>query len=367
MVGGQYKILNFNFGGSSMNTFKIGNKPIGDKNQIFLIAEAGVNHNGDLSLAKSLIEVAVDANVDAIKFQTFKAERLLLKSTEKATYQKSTTNNQESFYEMIKKYELNEQEFTILKNYCEEKGLIFLSTPFDELSVELLDELNIVAYKVGSGDMNNFLLLKSICAKGKPILLSTGMATLEDVKVSILFIKSNKIKDIVIFQCTTNYPADLEEINLNVINTYQREFPNEIIGFSDHSLGFEASIGAAAKGAKVIEKHFTLDKNMEGPDHKASLNPMELKNWVKSIRNLEKTLGGYDKIPSNNEIEIAKIARKSLVSVRDVMKGEILRMEDITTKRPGTGIEPKFYNDIIGKKVKKNILKDTLIAWEDLE
>jgi len=350
-----------------MRDIQIEEKIIGTKAPVFLIAEAGVNHNGDLSIAKKMVDVAAKAKVDAIKFQTFKTEKLILKSTPKVEYQKVATYDNESFYDMLKKYELNKEEFRKLKEYCKEKGLTFLSTPFDDTSVDWLEELNVPAYKVGSGDMNNLPLLKLICLKCKPIFLSTGMATLDEVKKSVDYIKKNGINKIVIFQCTTNYPAAYEELNLNVIETYKKEFPNNIIGFSDHSLGIEASIGAVVKGVKVIEKHFTLNKDMEGPDHKASIDPDELIGWVRAIRNIENALGSYTKKPSKSEINIAKIARKSIVSARNLEIGDILKTNDIAIKRPGIGISPTDYDKVIGKRVKKNILKDSIIKWEDLE
>ncbi|MHA1641606.1 MAG: N-acetylneuraminate synthase [Promethearchaeota archaeon] len=342
-------------------------KKVGKKYPIFLIAEAGVNHNGKLSIAKKMIDLAVDAQVDAIKFQTFITEKLLIKSTPKVEYQKVATDKNENFYRMIKKYELSKNDFKILKNYCTEKQIIFLSTPFDEVSVEWLEELNIAAYKIGSGDMNNLPLLNLICSKKKPILLSTGMATLDEVKESVNFIRSNNVEDIILFQCSTNYPTRYEDVNLNVIELYKREFPKILIGLSDHSLGIEASIGAAAKGVKVIEKHFTLSKDMEGPDHKASLSPKELFEWVRGIRILEKMLGSSNKTPSKAELEIAKIARKSIVSINDLKKGDIIKKDDIAIKRPGYGIPPKFFQQIIGKKLRKKISKDSVIFWEDLE
>jgi len=350
-----------------LRDIQIDGKIIGTKAPVFLIAEVGVNHNGDLTIAKKLIDIAVEANVDAIKFQTFITEKLILKYAPKVEYQKDSSKDDEHFYDMVKKYELSKEEFKNLKKYCSNRGLLFLSTPFDEISVEWLEELNVPAYKIGSGDMNNFPLLDLICSKGKPILLSTGMATLNEVKESVNFIKLKGIEDIILFQCTTNYPASYEEINLNVIDTYRREFPNMIIGFSDHSIGTEASIGAVAKGVKVIEKHFTLDKNMKGPDHKASMNPEELIKWVKVIRKIEVILGSYEKTPSKNELEIAKIARKSIVSLNDLEIGDFVKPEDISIKRPGYGISPKEYKNIIGRKVKNKIPKDTIIRWEDLE
>lgn len=350
-----------------MRDIHINGKTIGADAPVFLIAEAGVNHNGDLTNAKKLIDIAVKAKVDAVKFQTFITEKLITKATPKVEYQKTNSNDKENFYDMIKKYELSKEEFKILKDYSSEKGLIFLSTPFDDISVEWLEELNVPAYKIGSGDMNNFPLLELICSKGKPILLSTGMATLNEVKESVNFIKSKGIEDIIIFQCTTSYPASYKEINLNVIDTYRKEFPNMIIGFSDHSIGTEASIGAVAKSVKVIEKHFTLDKNMEGPDHKASMDPEELIKWVEAIRKIEVALGSYQKIPSKTELEIAKIARKSIISTKNLKPGDVIQAEDIILKRPGHGIPPKEYENIIGKKVKNPISKDSIIKWEDVQ
>ncbi len=350
-----------------MRDIKINSKKIGPKSPIFLIVEAGVNHNGQLSIAKKLIEIASKVKVDAIKFQTFITENLILNGAPKVKYQKRSEDDDENFFEMIKKYEFSKNDFKILKEYCSEKGIIFLSTPFDETSVIWLEELNIPAYKVGSGDMNNFPLLELICSMKKPILLSTGMATLKEVKHSVRFIKSMGVNDIIVFQCTTNYPSSYEEINLNVIDTYKKEFPDLLIGFSDHSLGIEVSIGAVCKGVKVIEKHFTLDKNMEGPDHKASMNPQELHDWVKAIRNIEKALGSGVKGPSETELKIALIARKSIVSIKDLKKGDILTTENISIKRPGTGISPIFFKKCIGKKVKNDIPIDSVIKWDEIE
>lgn len=350
-----------------MKEIQIQNKTIGKNSPIFLIAEAGVNHNGKLKLAKKLIDLAAEANVDAIKFQSYITENVFIKKAPKAKYQIDFEKNEETFFEMVKKYEFNKEDFRIIQDHCKKKGIIFLSTPYDNTSVEWLEELNVPAYKIGSGDMNNFPLLKLICSKKKPIILSTGMATLEEVKETVEFLKVNNIHDVVILQCTTNYPSQYSEINLNVIETYTQEFPNYIIGFSDHSLGIIASIGAAAKGVKLIEKHFTLDKNMEGPDHKASLSPQELFEWVQKIRTLEKCLGSYSKKPSEVEEEISKIARKSIVSLKTLNVGDTIKKEDIGIKRPGIGIPPRFFTEIIGKKVKNIIQKDSVILWEDIE
>ena len=350
-----------------MREIIINKRKIGLNEPIFLIAEVGVNHNGDLGLAKNLIDVATIAKVDAVKFQTFITDKVFADSTPKVNYQKDSKEDQETFNEMVKKYEFSKDNFKELKDYCEKQNIIFLSTPYDEISVEWLDELNIGAFKVSSGDLNNFQLLKLICSKKKPIFLSTGMATLKEVKESLNFLNENGAKEIIIFQCTTNYPSAYEELNLNVIDTYKKEFINHIIGFSDHSLGTLASVGAAAKGVKVIEKHITLDKGMEGPDHKASLDPNELKQWVEDIRIIEKALGSFEKQPSESEKEIAKIARRSIFSNKNLIIGEILKITDIIVKRPGTGISPNFFYKILGKKINKNIPKDKEINWQDIE
>ena len=349
-----------------MKKITINGKKIGKDNPIFLIGEIGVNHNGNLSVAKQLIDKAVEAKIDAVKFQTFITDDVLVKSTPKAEYAKKNNYDDESFNDMVRKLEFTREEFGILNQYCYKKGIVFLSTPYDEKSIELLSDLKVPAYKISSGDLNNFPLIELICKKKKPILLSTGMANLNEIKESVEFIKKNGINEIILFQCTTNYPSSFDEINLNVIETFQKEFPDCLIGFSDHTLGIEASIGAAAKGVKSIEKHFTLDKSMEGPDHKASLNPEELTNWSKSIRNIEKALGSFTKKPSENELEIAKVARRSIVSRREIKIGEIIKKEDLIMKRPGTGIPPNKIKKIIGNAVRRTIPKDKIIEWDDI-
>jgi len=352
-----------------MIEISIENKKIGANTPVFLIAEAGINHNGELKFAKMLVDSAVRAKVDAIKFQTYKTNDLIVKSTPKVEYQKANTTDRETFYNMLKKYELSKDDFSIIKDYCQKKEIIFLSTPFDESSVEILEELNVPAYKISSGDMNNFPLLKLICSKDKPILLSTGMAKEAEVIKSVEYIKKQGIKDIAVFQCTTNYPASYEELNLNVIDKYKELFPDLIIGFSDHSVGIEASIAAVTKGVKILEKHFTIDKNMEGPDHKASLDPTELKNLVSSIRNIEKAFGSKNKQPLEKEEKIKWFVRKSIVSADKLKIGETITKNNIVIKRPGYGIPPTEYFKLINekKKVKREIPKDTVITREDLE
>ncbi|MBD3211401.1 MAG: N-acetylneuraminate synthase [Candidatus Lokiarchaeota archaeon] len=350
-----------------MQKISIEDKEISNNSSILLIAEVGVNHNGKIENAMKLIDHASRLNIDAIKFQTFHADKLILKNIGKAKYQKRNINDKESFYKMIKKYELTNKEFRLIKQYCDKKKIIFLSTPFDKQSVDLLEELDVSAYKIGSGDLDNYPLIRYICSKNKPILLSTGMSTLRDVKESLTFIKKNGIKKIVVLQCTSNYPAKFININLNVIDKYKQEFKNEIIGFSDHSIGIICSLGAAAKGAKVIEKHFTLNKSMEGPDHKASMNPKEMKDWSKKIRILELALGESKKEISNNEKGVLKIARKSIICASKLEKGTIIKEEDLVIKRPGTGISPRYFQDVVGRRTNKKLYKDSILKWDDFK
>ena len=342
---------------------KIENRYISEDYPTFIIAEAGVNHNGSLELAKRLVDVAKKAGVDAIKFQTFKTEKVVSKFAPKAEYQIKNTGNNESQYEMIKKLELTEEEFIELYKYTKEKGLIFLSTPFDFESADFLEDL-VPAYKISSTDLTNLPFLEYIAKKGKPIILSTGMATLGEIEEAVNTIKKYN-EDIILLHCITNYPADFEELNLRAIKTLKEAFKLPV-GYSDHSLGIYAPIAAVTLGAVVIEKHFTINKNLPGPDHKASLNPEELKEMVKAIRLIEKALGDGIKRPTFSEEKIKKVVRKSLVANVDIPKGSIIKREMVTIKRPGIGIEPKYLDKIIGKKAKRDIKKDEVIRWEDI-
>lgn len=333
---------------------------------VYIIAEVGVNHNGSVEIAKKLIYAAKESGCDCVKFQTFKAEDLVTNSAPKAAYQiENTKNSNETQYDMLKKLELSFQEFNELKIYCDELGIDFLSTPFDEKSVDLLEKINVGQYKLSSGDLTNKPLLEYIAKKNKRILLSTGMADLNEVIEAVNWIREAGNEDIVLFHCTSNYPAPFESVNMNAMLTLKEELCLPI-GYSDHTVGNEISVMAVALGAKIIEKHFTLDKDMKGPDHKASLNPEELKEFVKVIRNVELAFGNGIKQPSAFELNTRKIARKSLVFKRDMQKGEIISENDIICKRPGTGIQPKNINLVLGKKVKKYCLKDTLVQFEDI-
>ena len=337
-----------------------------DTSKVFIIAEAGVNHNGSLDLAYQLIDVAKVAGADAVKFQTAKAENVVSKFADKAEYQKKTTGSNESQFEMIKKLEISFEDFVKLKKYCDKKEIMFLSTPFDHQSIDFLYDL-IDIYKIPSGEIINHPYLKHIAAKNKPIIMSTGMANLGEVEEAINAIRAiNSKAKISLLHCTTNYPTPYEEVNLKAMQTLAVAF-KLLVGYSDHTLGIEVPVAAVAMGAKIIEKHFTLDKKLSGPDHKASLEPSELKEMVKAIRNIEKALGDGIKKPNKSEIEIMKVARRSLIATRDIRAGEIIKESDIAIKRPGTGILPKFKEIVIGMKLINDIRQDEPFRWENFK
>ncbi|WP_187647909.1 N-acetylneuraminate synthase [Nitrosophilus labii] len=329
---------------------------------VFIIAEAGVNHNGNLELAKKLVDKAKEAGVDAVKFQTFKAKNLVSKNAQKADYQKKTTNKDESQLEMIKKLELSFDEFAELKKYCDEKGITFLSTPFDLESIEFLNDLGLEIFKIPSGEITNLPYLRAIGRLNKKVILSTGMADLGEIEdaLDVLIDAGTKKDNITILHANTEYPTPIEDVNLKAMQTIACAFDVKV-GYSDHTLGIEVPIAAVAMGGEVIEKHFTLDKNLPGPDHKASLEPDELKAMVAAIRNIEKALGNSIKKPSKSESKNKEIARKSIVARRNIKKGEIFSEENLTVKRPGSGISPMRWNEIIGKVAQRDYDKDDLI------
>lgn len=347
-----------------MKKIRIGNKLIGEGEPCFIIAEAGVNHNGDIKLAKKLIEVAKKAGADAVKFQTFKAESIVVKDAQKAEYQKETTG-EGSQYEMIKSLELSKEEFGELAEYARKKDIMFLSSPFDKESVDLLHELDVPAFKIGSGEITNFPLLRYVAKKGKPIILSTGMATLGEVEEALNVIRSEGVEDVILLHCVSNYPAKIEEINLRAMRTLKCAFKLPV-GFSDHTLGITVPIAAVALGACVIEKHFTLDRNLPGPDHRASLKPNELKEMVKAIREVERALGDGIKRPTADEEEVKKVVRRSIVAKVDIPEGVIIMEDMLDIKRPGIGIEPKYMKTIIDRKARKEIKKDELITIDKI-
>jgi len=327
-----------------------------------IIAEAGVNHNGSIELAKKMVDVAVEAGVDYIKFQTFKAERLVSIYAEKADYQKKTTRVDESQLEMIKKLELDIHAHQELIDYCKNSGIKFISSPFDLESIDLLYDLGVERYKIGSGEITNYPYLRKIALKGLPVILSTGMSNLSDVEQAIIVLLDNGLKrdQITLLHANTEYPTPFSDVNLKAMQTLKDSFKIDV-GYSDHTSGIEVPIAAVAMGAIVIEKHFTLDNTMEGPDHKASLEPDELKAMVKAIRNIEKALGDGIKHPSASEKKNIPIARKSIIAACNIAKGEAFTEDNITTKRPGTGISPMRWNEIIGRTAQKDFLTDNLI------
>ncbi len=337
-----------------------------DGGAVFTIAEAGVNHNGSLVTAKRLVDAAVVAGADAVKFQTFKAENVVLKTAPKARYQKEITDATETQYEMLKKLELTEQEFAELMDYCKQKDILFMSTPHDQESIDTLDGLGINVFKVGSGDITNLPYLRHMARKGKPLILSTGMSTLGEVEEAVNTIVSAGNEDLVLLHCVSNYPARVEDCNLRAMRTLETAF-NLPVGFSDHTLGIQIALAAVAMGAKVIEKHFTLDKNMPGPDHKASLEPEELKTMVWGIRQIEQVFGNGIKKPAESEQDARLVSRKSIVISVDITKGEVITEKHLAIKRPGTGIKPKYYDYLLGRKVCRDIKADTLLSWKDIE
>lgn len=337
------------------------------KNKIFIIAEAGVNHNGNINLAYKMVDEAKKAGVDCIKFQTFKTEKIITKDAKKAEYQEKNTENKETQYEMLKKLELTYDEFKKLKKYCEEKEIMFLSTPDEEESLNfLIDELNMEIIKIGSGEISNYIYLEKIAQKNKPIILSTGMSTLGEVEKALEIIKKYNNQKITLLHCTTNYPCPIEEVNLSAMLTLKEAFKLDV-GYSDHTLGIEIPIAATALGATVIEKHFTLDKNLDGPDHKASLDSLELTKMVEAIRNIEKALGNGIKQPNASENKIKEVVRRKIIIFKNLKKGHILKEEDLIFKRSNNGIEAEFYKIIIGKKIKRDLKEETIISWDDLE
>lgn len=324
---------------------------------VFIIAEAGVNHNGSLELAKKLVDTAADSQVDCIKFQTFKAKNLVNKNVKKADYQIKNTRENETQLHMLKKLELSFNDFIELKKYCDKKGIMFLSTPFDTESIEFLAPMMSI-FKIPSGEITNLPYLRKINSYKKDVILSTGMATLEEIQNALNILKDCKTS---LLHCTTEYPCPYEGVNMNAMLTMKEKFGLNI-GYSDHTNGIEIPVMAVAMGAKIIEKHFTLDKNMEGPDHKASLEPDELKMMVSAIRNVEKAFGNGVKEPQEAEKKNIEIARKSIVAKSDIKKGEILTENNLTCKRPGNGISPMHWDDIIGTVANKDYQEDELIC-----
>jgi N,N'-diacetyllegionaminate synthase len=330
---------------------------------IFVIAEAGVNHNGSVELAKKLIDAAAEAGADAVKFQTFKAEKLVSKNAHKAEYQKANTeDNDDHQFNMLKKLELDVETHHILMEYCMHKNIMFLSTPFDHDSINLLNDLGLKIFKIPSGEITNLPYLRHIGKLGKKIILSTGMADIGEIEdaLDVLEQAGTKKEDITVLHANTMYPTPMEDVNLKAMQTIGCAF-DVSFGYSDHTLGIEVPVAAVAMGAKVIEKHFTLDKRMKGPDHQASLDPDELKAMIKAIRNIEMALGNGIKKPSPSERPNMIVARKSIVAKCNIKKGDILTEKMLDVKRPGDGISPMQWDELIGTVATKDYKEDDLI------
>ena len=326
---------------------------------VYIIAEAGVNHNGSLELAYRLVDAAKKAGVDCIKFQTFKSENLVAKSAQKAAYQKNTTGDGTQV-DMLKKLELSFDEFVALKKYCDQAGLCFLSTPFDFESIRFLDSIEMPFWKIPSGEVTNYPYLVALAKTGKPVVMSTGMCEEEEVREAIQALRANGAGNIRLLHCNTEYPTPFEDVNLKAMQTMKDAFGLDV-GYSDHTAGIEVPVAAVAMGATVIEKHFTLDRNMEGPDHKASLEPDELAEMVRAIRHVEMALGTGIKTPSPSEKKNIAVARKSIVAKKQIKKGETFTEENLTVKRPGSGISPMKWNEILGTRAGRDYEEDELI------
>lgn len=328
--------------------------------KVTVIAEAGVNHNGDLKLAKELARIAKESGADIVKFQTAKLESVVSKYAPMAEYQKVNTGKTQSQIDMLKKLLLSYENFRELSHYCEEIGIQFLSTPFDIESIEFLSSLGCNLWKIPSGEITNLPYLEQVGKKHQPIILSTGMSSLNEVRAAMDVLNCCDAGKITLLHCTTEYPAPFDAVNLKAMLTLKDEFDVDV-GYSDHTLGIEVSIAAVALGATVIEKHFTLDRNMEGPDHKASLEPTELKAMVSAIRNIELAMGNGEKIPSTSEIPNIAVARKSIIAKCPIRKGDILTEDNLTTKRPGNGMSPMRWHEVMGTRAIRDFKEDELI------
>ncbi|MEL7656828.1 MAG: N-acetylneuraminate synthase [Bacillota bacterium] len=328
--------------------------------KVIIVAEAGVNHNGSIENALRLVDAAVAAEVNIVKFQTFRSEKLVSRFAHKADYQKKSTSADESQLEMLKKLELSAEQFRTIRDYCKSKGILFISTPFDEDSLLLLEGLEMPIYKIPSGEITNLPFLIKIAQLHKPVILSTGMSTVEEIELAVQTLMQYGASEISLLHCNTEYPTPFTDVNLRAMVMLKQRFGVKV-GYSDHTSGIEASIAAVALGAEIIEKHFTLDKNMSGPDHEASLSPEELKSMVSAIRNVEKALGSSIKEPTISEKKNIAIARRSIVAKTTISEGDVFTADNLDTKRPGSGISPVMWFDVLGKKAKRNFEKDELI------
>ncbi len=348
-----------------MSTFRIGDRDIGANAPCFIIAEAGVNHNGSLALAHDLVDIAADSGADAIKFQTFTTERLATASAQQADYQRKNTGREESQFNMLKRLELSLEDHVALMRHCERRSILFLSTPFDEQSADLLASLNVLAFKTPSGELTNLDYLSYIATLGKPMIVSTGMATMGEVEQAVTAIGAAGNPPLAILHCVSDYPAKAIDVNLRAMSTLAENFLIPV-GYSDHTLGTAVTFAAVALGAKVIEKHFTTDRQLEGPDHRASLEPGELRDLVRGIREVEQSLGDGRKRPTTAELATRVVARKSVTTTRALESGSVLTADDLTLKRPGNGIDPPHRHMVIGRTLRDAVDADTTLHWEML-
>lgn len=324
----------------------------------YVIAEIGVNHNGDIGLAKQLIDIAVEAQADAVKFQTFFADELVTRSAEKAAYQVTNTENNDSQHAMLKALELPEQALQEIRSYCEVKGIEFLSTPFSERAADLLQNVGVRAFKISSGDLTHLPMLRHIARMNKPIILSSGMANLSEIEEALAAIYAENNHQVSILHCVSNYPANAEDCNLAAIGTIAQAFQIPV-GWSDHTLGEAISIAAVARGAKIIEKHITADRNLPGPDHKASMEPAEFREFVSNIRAVEQAIGDGRKQPRDSERDTARVARRSIVTASDLKAGDPIKLTDLKIVRPGYGLAPKYLDFVVGSILAVDVAADT--------
>jgi len=349
----------------SPRAFTMAGRAIGDGAPVLIVAEAGVNHNGDMSLARRLVEVAADAGADAVKFQTFSTDALVSREAPKATYQRETTGDGESQRDMLARLELTVDQHAELQQRCGKRGLIFFSAPFDERAADALESLDVPLFKIPSGEITNLPLLRHIAAKGRPVILSTGMSTVDEVEAAVAAIRDSGDPPLALLHCLSAYPAPAAEMNLRAMDVLRQRF-GVPVGLSDHTLGIEVAVAAVARGARIVEKHLTLDKALPGPDHRASLDPAEFAALVSAIRSVESALGDGEKRPMPSEMDTRRAARKSLVAARAIRAGERLTAELIRVKRPGTGIPPAEMERALGRAVKRALAADQVIGWEDL-
>ena len=341
-------------------------REIGHNAPTLIVAEAGVNHNGDVGLASELIEVAAEAGADAVKFQSLNAAGYISRHAPKAQYQMETTRGDETQLDMVKQYELSRSQHVELKSRCEKLGLGFFSTPFEESAVDLLEDIGVEIYKIPSGEITNLPLLAHTAKKQKPIILSTGMSFLGEVEEAVRVIRENGPGELILLHCVSNYPADPKDANLKAMSTMAQAF-NLSVGYSDHTPGSEVALAAVALGACVVEKHLTLDKEMVGPDHKASLSPEELQNLVAAIRTVESCFGDGIKRPMPSEENTRKVARKSLVAAEELPSGTTLTHSNVLAKRPGTGISPAEAKYAVGRRLVRDMQEDEILRWDCLE